>query len=182
MLTGLSSKTATNLQLGAGVILKTKYVSGGTISSENILSATNGGITFTAQPTFFTPTVDGMRENIKGAGKRITGYDVTLTFTAVETEANVLLKALGCADQNGSSGVITARHTISANDYADLYAVAERGDGKLIQITIKNGLNTSGLSLQTTNDGNGGIAFTITGNYDIADLDTPPFEIEIINK
>lgn len=182
MLTGLSSKTAQNLQLGAGIILKSKYVTGSTISSANILSATNGGITFTAQPTFFTPTVDGMRENVKGAGKRITGYDVTLTFTAVEAEAEVLLKALGCADQDGTTGVITARHTINASDYMDLFVVAERGDGKLVQITIKNGMNTSGLSLQTTNDGNGGISFTITGNYDVSDLETPPFEIEIINK
>ena len=182
MLTGLSSKTATNLQLGAGVILKNKYVSGSTISTANILSATNGGMTFTAQPTFFTPTVDGMYENVKGAGKRITNWTVSLTFTAVEAEAEVLLKALGCADQDSTTGVITARHTISANDYADLYAIAERGDGKYIQITIKNGMNTSGLSLQTVNDGNGGISFTITGNYDVSDLETPPFEIEIINK
>lgn len=182
MLTGLSSKTATNLQLGAGVILKTKYTTGGTISSANILSATNGGMTFSAVPTFFTPTVDGIYENVKGAGRRITNWVVTLSFTAVEAEADVLLKALGCATQDGTTGVITARHTISSSDYADLYAIGERGDGKLIQITIKNGLNTSGLSLQTVNDGNGGISFTITGNYDVSNLETPPFEIEIINK
>lgn len=182
MLTGLSSKTGGNLQLGAGVILTSKYVTGGTISSANILSATNGGMTFSATPTFFTPTVDGMYENVKGAGRTITNWTVTLTFTAVEAEANNLLKALGCADADGVTGVITARHEIKSADYADLYAVAERGDGKLIQITIKNGMNTSGLSLQTVNDGNGGISFTITGNYDVSDLETPPFEIEVINK
>ena len=182
MLTGLSSKTATNLQLGAGVILNAKYTTGGTISSSNILTATNGGITFSAVPTFFTPTVDGMFENIKGAGKQITHWDVTLSFTAVEAEASVLLRALGCADQDGTTGVITARHEVKTADYADIYAIGERGDGKLIQITIKNGLNTSGLSLQTVNDGNGGISFTIAGNYDINDLEEPPFEIEIIDK
>ncbi len=181
MLTGLNANTATNLQLGAGAILKTKYNTGDTLSATNILSATNGGMTFSAVPEFFTPTVDGMFDNIKGAGKAITRWTVTLSFTAVEADAEVLLKALGCADAD-ANGVITGRHTISASDYADLYAIAEKGDGTIIQITIKNAMNTSGLSLATANNGNGGISFTISGNYDISDLETPPFEIETIAK
>lgn len=179
MLTGLNSSTAQNLQLGAGAILKAKYVKGQTLTAENILSATNGGMTFSAVPTFFVPTVDGMFDNVKGGGKTITNWVVTLTFTAVEADAEVLLKALGCADVS-DAGVITARHNIKAEDYSNLYAIAEKGDGSVIQITIKNAMNTSGLSLQTTNNGNGGISFTISGNYDIAALETPPFEIETI--
>ena len=180
MITGLNSGTATNLQLGAGAILKSAYVSGTSLSASNILSATNGGMTFSAVPTFFTPTVDGIFDNVKGAGRTITNWAVTLSFTAVEADAEVLLKALGCADQDGTTGVITGRHTIKATDYADLYAIAEKGDGSIIQITIKNALNTNGLSLQTVNNGNGGISFTISGNYDISALDTPPFEIKTI--
>lgn len=179
MLTGLNSGTATNLQLGAGAILKSAYVDASSLSASNILTATNGGITFSAIPTFFVPTVDGMFENIKGGGKTITNWAVTLTFTAVEASAEVLLKALGCASQD-TNGVITGRHTISPNDYADLYVVAEKGDGSVIQITVKNALSTGGLSLSTANNGNGGISFTIQGNYDISDLETPPFEIKTI--
>lgn len=182
MLTGLNANTATNLQLGAGVILKSKYVSGTPFTASDVLSATNGGITFSAVPEFFTPTVDGMFDNIKGAGKSITRWVVTLSFTAVETDAEVILKALGCADQDGTSGVITGRHTISASDYANLYMLAEKGDTTVIQITLKNAMNTSGLSLATANNGNGGITFTISANYDINDLETPPFEIETIAK
>lgn len=182
MLTGLNSSTATNLQLGAGAILKSKYTTGTTLSASNILSATNGGLTFSAVPTFFTPTVDGMFDNIKGGGKTITNWVVTLSFTAVEADAEVLLKALGCAEQDGTTGVITGRHEIKATDYADIYAIGEKGDGTVIQITIKNGMNTNGLNLQTANNGNGGISFTIQGNYDINDLETPPFEIETIAR
>lgn len=178
MITGLNSSTAQNLQLGAGAILKSKYTTGTTLSADNILSATNGGITFTAVPQWFTPTVDGLYSNVKGAGKRITNWIVTLSFTAVEADAEVLAKALGCADVTGN--VITGRHTIDAGDYADLYAIGEKGDGSVIQITLKNAMNTNGLSLTTANNGNGGIAFTIEANYDITDLDTPPFEIETI--
>ena len=58
MLTGLNAKTAENIQLGAGVILKTKYVKGTTLSAENILSATNGGMTLAIVPEYFTPTIE----------------------------------------------------------------------------------------------------------------------------
>lgn len=178
MLTGLNSNTAQNLQLGAGAILKAKHTAGTKITAENVLSATNGGITFSAVPEWFTPSVDGMFDNIKGGGKRIVRWVVTLSFTAVEADAEVLARALGCADTTGN--VIKGRHTINASDYADIYAIGEKGDGSIIQITVKNAMNTSGLSLVTANNGNGGISFTINGNYDIADLDTPPFEIETL--
>ena len=178
MITGLNSSTAQNLQLGAGAILKSRYVAGTQLTAENILSATNGGITFTASPQWFVPSVDGMHNNIKGAGKRITHWICTLSFTAVEADAEVLAKALGCADINGQ--VITGRHIIENTDYSNIYAIGEKGDRSVIQITLKNAMNTSGLSLTTTNNGNGGISFTIEANYDINDLDTPPFEIETI--
>lgn len=182
MLTGLNANTATNLQFGAGAILKSKYSTGDTLTASNILSATNGGLTFSAVPEFYTPTVDGMFDNVMGGGRRIVRWVVTLSFTAVEADAEVIMRALGCANQDGTTGVITGRHTISASDYANIYALGEKGDGSVIQMTVKNGLNTNGLSLVTANNGNGGIAFTIQGNYDINDLETPPFEIETIAR
>lgn len=179
MLTGLNSGTATKLQLGAGAVLKSKYAKGDTISASNVLSATNGGITFTAVPNFYTPTVDGVNDNIKGL-KFIINWTVTLSFTAVEADASVLLKALGIAEQDGTTGVITGKHKIVSSDYEDIYVIGEKANGDVIQITIFNALSTAGLNLTTTNNGNGGIAFTITGNYDVEELETPPFEIEII--
>ena len=178
MLTGLNAKTAENIQLGAGAILKTKYTKGMTLSYENILSATNGGITLAIVPEYFTPTIDGNFDNVKGTGKTIIRYTATLSFTAVEADAEVLAKALGCADTTGN--VITGRHKINASDYSNIYAIGEKGDGSIIQVTLKNAMNTSGLNLTTTNNGNGGISFSISANYDVNDLDTPPFEIETI--
>jgi hypothetical protein len=178
MLTGLNSGTAQNIQLGAGAILKTKYTAGTKLTAENILSATNGGITIAIIPEYFTPSIDGNFDNVKGTGKTITRYTATLSFTAVEADAEVLAKALGCADVNGN--VITGRHTIKDTDYADIYAIGEKGDGSIIQFTLKNAMNTSGLSLATANNSNGGISFTISANYDVNDLKTPPYEIETI--
>ena len=89
-----------------------------------------------------------------------------------------MAKALGCVDIDGN--VITGRHKIKDADYADIYAIGEKGDGSIIQATFKNAMNTSGLSLTTANNGNGGISFTISANYDVNNLDNPPFEIETI--
>ena len=178
MLTGLNSQTAQNIQLGAGAILKEKYVANTKLTAENILSATNGGMTVAIIPEFFTPSIDGNFDNVKGTGKTITRYTVNLSFTAVEADAEVLAKALGCVDITGN--IIRGRHRIKDTDYADIYAIGEKGDGSIIQVTLKNAMNTSGLSLVTSNNGNGGISFTISANYDVNDLNTPPFEIETI--
>jgi hypothetical protein len=178
MLTGLNLSTASNIQLGAGAILKNKYTAGTVLSADNILSATNGGITVAIVPEYFTPSIDGNFDNVMGTGKTVTRYTATLSFTAVETDAEVLVRALGCADVSGN--VITGRHTIKAEDYKDIYAIGERGDGSIIQFTLKNAMNTNGLTLTTANNGNGGIAFSISANYSVDDLDNPPFEIETI--
>lgn len=182
MLTGLNSNTATNLQLGAGAVLKTKYTQGNQINDEwkktNVLTATNGGITFNAVPNFFTPNVDGGSERIKEL-RYLVDWTVTATFTAVEVRDEVIKKSLG-ATTTTTGGAITGASKISPTDFADLYILAERGDGAIIQITMKNSLSTGGLSLTTANNGNGGIAVTITGHYSMSDLDTPPFEIETI--
>lgn len=177
MLTGLNSNTAQNLQLGAGAVLKTKYEVGTELSANNILSATNGGIHFTAVPQWFTPTVDGASDVVKGL-KKPTHWVVNLSFTAVEADAEVIKTALGVA--NDTEGVITGKTTVADADYKDFYVIGEKGDGSIIQITLKNGLNTNGLDIQTANNGNGGIAFNIMGHYDFNDLETPPFEIETI--
>lgn len=178
MLTGLNAGTAQKIQLGAGAVLKEKYTKGTKLTEANVLSATNGGITFSAVPTFYTPTIDGAKTHTKGL-KMITEWVVTLSFTAVEADASVILKALGCADTS-EDGVITGRHTIKAEDYADVFVIGEKANGDVIQITIKNALSTGGLNLTTANNGNGGIAFTLNGHYDLEDLDVAPFEIETI--
>jgi len=177
MLTGLNSGTAQKIQLGAGAILKTKYVKGTKLTAENVLSDTNGGITVNIVPQFFTPTVDGASEFVKDL-KTVTGYNVTVSFTAVEADASVIQRALGVADLTGS--VIKGRHKIKSTDYEDLFVIGEKGNGDILQITIKNALSTGGFNLSTANNGNGGIAFTIAGHYSLDDLDTPPFEIETI--
>ena len=182
MLTGLNSGTAINLQLGAGLITRTKYEAGTKIDDAwkkaNVLTATNGGISVAIVPEFFTPSVDGNFDNVVGTGKTITRWTATATTTAVEAQVNMLKTALGVADVTGNT--IKGRHTIKIEDYQDLFILAEKGDGSIVQITLKNAMNTSGLSLSTANNGNGGISLSLSANYDVADVNNPPFEIETI--
>ena len=117
MITGLNTNTPQNLQLGAGAILTSKYEAGTQLTADKILSATNGGMTFSAVPQTFVPSVDGLHNNIVGS-ENVTHWAVTLSFTAVEASANVLARALGCADINGT--VITGRHKIKIEDYKDI--------------------------------------------------------------
>lgn len=182
MLTGLNSNTAQRLQLGAGIISKVKVETDSVLDDnwkkENVLTATNGGITVALVPEFYTPSIDGNFDNVKGTGKTLTRWTATLTTTAVEHEANMLKTALGVADITGNK--ITARHNIKDTDYQDLYVIAENSNGDLIQVTLKNTMNTSGLTLATANNGQGSIALTLSANYDVTQPNEIPFEIEIL--
>lgn len=177
MITGLNQNTAEHIQLGAGAILKTKYTAGTTLSKDNILTATNGGITFNAVPTWFTPSVDGADEDIADL-KHIVKWRVSLTFTAVETSTDVLLKALGVAELK--ENVIKGKTKITLEDFKDLYVIGEKGNGDVLQITIKNAMSVGGLNLSTANNGNGGITFTINGHYKLENLNEAPFDIETL--
>lgn len=182
MLTGINSNTGSNIQLGAGLISLTKITADTLINDEwkkaNILTATNGGISVALVPEYFTPSIDGNFDNVMGTGKTITRWTATVTTTAVETEVKMLQTALGVSDLNGDT--IKVRHTIKPTDYKDLYVVAERGDGALIQVTLKNAMNTTGMTLSTANNGNGGISLSLSANYDVTKQDELPFEIEVI--
>ena len=182
MLTGLNSSTAEKLQLGAGIISKAKIETGVVIDDDwkqaNVLTATNGGITVSLVPEFYTPSIDGNFDNVKGTGKTLIRWTATVTTTAVETEIAMLKTALGVVDVAGTK--LTARHTIKESDYQDLYVIAEKSNGELIQVTLKNSMNTSGLSLATANNGQGGISLTISANYDVKKPNEVPFEIETL--
>ena len=182
MLTGLNSSTAEKLQLGAGIISRAKVEANTIIDDDwkkaNVLTATNGGITVALVPEFYTPAIDGNFDNVKGTGKTLTRWTATVTTTAVETEIAMLKTALGVVDVAGTK--LTGRHNIKESDYQDLYVIAEKSNGELIQVTLKNSMNTSGLSLATANNGQGGISLTISANYDVKKPNEVPFEIDVL--
>lgn len=178
MLTGVTSTTSSNLQLGAGVLTKA-YTQGGSISAADIIGASRGGGSFTAVPTQRGIEADGLPSNVKNF-KVIDEWVATLNITLIEFKADVLKLALGGGATSTTSAdttTITATDNVVAADFQDLYWIGDLSDGNKIVIHLKNAMNSNGLNITITNKGEGTFALALVANYDVSDLSTAPFEI-----
>jgi hypothetical protein len=176
MIRGVTTGTFEHLQLGEGAFLKTKYE--GTLNDDMILSATRGGATISVVPVYRTRVIDGVPANTKEA-KAVDSVSVNASFVALEITPELLKRALGSADLSGNK--LTLRHKVETTDFEDLYWIGEVSDGRKVQITFKNAFNENGLSLKTAQNNEGELSMNFSGNYSVANLDTPPVEIEFIN-
>jgi hypothetical protein len=179
MLTGVTSTTRENLQLGAGVLVKS-YTENGTINPTDIIGATKGGGTFSAVPNVRSMDADGVPEDLMGF-KTIDDWKVTLSTTMIEYKPDTIKMALGgnaTVTTSGTSTTITAASGIVPDtDYSDVYWIGDTADGKQIVIKIKNALNSGGLTFTITNKGEGSYPLSLVGHYTVSDTKTAPFEI-----
>lgn len=180
LLTGLTERTVQNLQLNAGVFLKT-YAKGVTIDSDDIIGATRGGGTFSAVPTVHQVAVDGAPTYVKGL-ERVDEWVVTMSVAALlEFTADSLALALGVGVTKGtndaSDSTLSVKSTVNAGDYQDIYWVGNLSNGKNAVIHLKNCLNLTGLVITANDRGEGTYPITLTAHYDVTDLDVAPFEI-----
>lgn len=106
--------------------------------------------------------------------KHLDGWECSLSTTALGTSVEVIRLALGAADVTGDK--VTPRRDLKQTDFSDLWWVGDRSDGGLVAIKLKNALSSDGFSLQTTKNGKGTIAITLTGHVSINDQDTMPME------
>lgn len=182
MIRGVSSKTFKNLQLGEGAFLKSKYLGTEPKSELNAktLSATRGGATISITPVYRTRTIDGVPVNTMEA--RVIDYvTVSASFTALEVTPELLKMAGGGADYDETREILKLRHSLTTSDFGDLYWVGDVSDGRRVQITFKNALNTNGIQLKTAQYNEGELSMSFEGNYSVEDLDTPPVEIEFFD-
>ena len=167
-------------QVDAGVLLKTFDPESPELVDSNIICATTGGINPTCVPTYSDMGEDvdnvpiGMKELM-----HLDGWETTLGFTALNTTPEVIRMALGAADIDAESGKITPRRDLEGTDFADIWWVGDRTDGGLVAIRLINALSTSGFSLQTTKNGKGQIAVTLSGHVSIAAQDVVPMEFYV---
>ena len=178
--TVIPQSTFEQLQLDAGVLLKTFDPNEPELVDENIICATTGGINPTCVPTYSDMGEDvdncpvGMMELMK-----LDGWETSLGFTALNTTPEVIRMALGAADVDASTGKITPRRDLEDTDFADVWWVGDRSDGGLVAIRLINALSTSGFSLQTTKNGKGQIAVTLAGHVSINEQDIVPMEFYV---
>lgn len=168
--TVIPQDTFDGLQLDAGVLLNTfDPATPAAPDDEDIICATTGGITVACVPTFsdLGEDVDNVPNNMKEL-KHLDGWDCTMSTTSLGTSPALIKMALGCADIDGTdTSKIVPRADLKQSDFSDIWWVGDRADGGMVAVQLKNALSTGGFSLQTTKNGKGQIALTITGHVSI---------------
>ena len=175
MFTKIPESTFQDLQLDAGVLLKTFDPDDVSAPADSdIICATTGGITVSCVPEFedFFADVDNAPNNVK-EGKKLTGWTCTLSTTSLGTSPELIRLALGAADVSGDS-VVPRRDLDQDDDFADLWWVGDKADGGMVAVQILNALSTGGFVLTTTKNGKGTIGLELTGHVSIEDQDTIP--------
>lgn len=175
--TKIPQNTFEGLQLDAGVLLTSFDPTAPVIADASIVCATTGGINIVCEPNYsdFGEDVDNVPNNMKEF-KHLDGWNCTVTTTGLGTSAENIRLSLGAADIHSDSGAVVPRRDLMQTDFADLWWVGDRADGGLVAAKIKNALSTGGFDLQTTKNGKGQIALTLTGHVSIAEQDVMPME------
>lgn len=174
--TVIPQNTFNALQMDAGVLLKRfDPANPAAPLDEDIICATTGGINPSCVPTYsdLGEDVDNVPVNMKEL-KHLDSWECALATTSLGTSPELIRLALGAADINAESGAIVPRADLKQTDFSDIWWVGDRADGGLVAVQLKNALSTAGFSLQTTKNGKGTIAITITGHVSINAQDVVP--------
>lgn len=171
------------LQVDAGVILTNFDINNPyqTPSSEDILATTTGGVKPTCKPTYsdYGSDVDNVPNNMKEF-KHLDSWDATIGFSTIKFNAANTKWALGAADSELlSNGVtkIVPRRDVKQSDFKDIWWVGDKANGGAYAIRLLNALSTDGLNIQSTKNGKGTNAVTVTGHVSIDAQDVMPMEI-----
>ena len=177
--TQIPESTFNELQVNAGVIAKDFDVATGTLDNADIISATSGGITINAKPTFedFGSDIDNAKKNTKEL-KRKTEMDVSVSATLLNISADSLKFMLGAADTDSTSGAIVTRADLALTDFQTLWFIGDMSNGGYIAIKLIDALSTDGFSLKTNDKGKGNLSVTITAHASL-ESDAEPVEFYI---
>ena len=186
--TKIPTDTFKNLQLNAGVLLKSFDVDTQTMAADSIVGATSGGVSFTAVPSFidFGEDIDNCPKNMKEM-KKLDSWEAKMSGTFASVSKSLAKTLVGAADLSGSK--ITPRNDLAAADFSDLWWVGDysevnedgtsTGKAGFIAIHLLNSLSAGGFSIQSSDKGKGQFEFEFTGHYSMEDQDKVPFELYI---
>ncbi len=182
--TVIPADTFKDLQMDAGILLKTFDPAHPAAPADaDIITATTGGINPTCVPTFsdMGEDVDNCPVNMKEL-KHLDSWECTISTTALGTSAELIRLALGAADITASTGKIVPRKDLEQTDFSDIWWVGDKAGGGFVALRLINALSTGGFSLQTTKNGKGQIALTLTGHVSINAQSTMPMEFYSIDE
>ena len=184
--TQIPQDTFKNLQMGAGVLLKSFNPTEGTLEAGGIIGATSGGVNFTAVPTYsdLGEDIDNCPKNMKEL-KRLDSWEVKMSGTFVSVTPATTGMLTGPADVEGTK--VTPRNDLKDSDFTDLWWVgdysevnedgAKTGKAGFVAVHMMNSLSTGGYAIQSSDKAKGQFAFEFTGHYSMSAQDTVPFEV-----
>ena len=169
------------LQLDAGVLLSTFDITDPyTVpASADIIATTTGGINPTCVPSYedLAEDVDNVPNNMKEF-KKLSGWDCGMGFSSIKFNAENIAWSLGASETTTGTGYkkIVPRRDLKQADFQDIWWVGDKANGGAVAIKLINALSTGGLNIQTTKNGKGTNAITLTGHVSIEAQDTMPME------
>lgn len=176
-----------NLQLNAGILLKSFTPASASVQADDILGATSGGVNFTATPSYsdFGEDIDNCPKNTKEL-KRLDSWEVKMSGTFVTLSPATVKLLAGAADVDSADETkVTPRNDLSQSDFSDLWWVGDYSDkngaenGGFAAIHMKNSLSTGGFQIQSGDKAKGQMAFEFTGHYAMSAQDAVPFEVYV---
>lgn len=176
--TVIPQSTFEEMQMDAGVLLKTFNPASPAVTDENIICATTGGInaSCTAEYSDLGEDVDNCPNNMKEL-KHLDGWSCTMSFTSLGTSPESIKLSLGAADIDGTDATkIIPRSELKQTDFSDIWWVGDRADGGFVAVQLKNALSTGGFTIQTTKNGKGQVTVELTGHVSINAQTVVPME------
>lgn len=185
--TQIPANTFKELQLNAGILLSDFDPSDGSFEAADMLGATSGGVSFTAQAEFtdFAEDIDNAAKNMKEF-KVLDSWTATMsgTFASLTTALAKMLVGAGVIDGTNANKIVP-RNDLDQADFSDVWWVGDYSDktgatnGGFLAIHLMNALSTGGFQIQSGDKAKGQFAFEFTGHYSNAAQDTVPFEIYV---
>lgn len=177
--TRIPADTFEQIQTDAGILLyKFDIENPGSVTDEDIICPTTGGITVGCAPTYsdMGEDVDNCPANLLEL-KHLDSWACTLEFTSLGTSPRSIRLALGAADVDSNDTThIIPRRDLKVSDASDVWWVGDRADGGMVAVCLKKALSTSGFSLKTSKNGKGNTSVTLTGHVTVDTQEEVPME------
>lgn len=172
------------IQLNAGILLRSFDPSTATLDPTDIIGATSGGVTFSAEPTFtdFGEDIDNVPNNTKEL-KKLDSIEAKMTGSFVTASTSMAALLATAADVDGEK--VTPRADILETDFTELWWVGDYSDkngdedGGFIAIRMMNSLSTGGFQITSEDKGKGKFEFEFTGHYSMENIKQVPYELYI---
>ena len=185
--TQIPTDTFSQLQLNAGLLLKSFTPSTGTLDKADIIGATSGGVKFTAKPSYtdFGEDIDNCPANMAEL-KRLDSVEVTISGTFVTVSTSSAASTIGAADVDPKDPThVVPRSDLKDEDFGDLWWVGDysnlNGDknGGFVAIHMMKTLSTGGFALTSDDKSKGQFDFEYTAHYSMEDQTAVPYEVYI---